>query len=283
MRTASPAGPFVVFAPVRLPLATSARCHCESFMSLLFLLPPSETKRDGGTPDSTLDFDALAFPRLGRPRRALATAVQRLSRDPEAAMAALKIGPRLVSEVERNRLLKRSPTLRALERYTGVAYDPIDASALSPEAWAWAREHIAIHSALFALVGAADPIPAYRLSQDSRLPGLPLKAHWSAAVARVLADTGRDVVDLRSEGYAELGPAPAGSAFVRIVSEEGGRRRALNHFNKKTKGVLIARLLESRPPLESVQDFVGWARGDGIVVDTAGPELEIVSESVLDR
>lgn len=253
----------------------------EMLMPLLFLLPPSETKRDGGSPDSVLDFGALSFPGLDRQRRSVTAALHRLSRDPDATMAALKIGPRLATEVERNRLVKKSPTLRALERYTGVAYDPIGASELPPEAWAWAGEHLAIHSALFGLVGATDPIPAYRLSHDSRLPGVALKAHWSRAVARVLADAARPVIDLRSEGYAELGPAPAGSAFVRIVSDEGGRRRALNHFNKKTKGVLVARLLASRPRLESIEDFVGWARDDGIVVDTSGAELEIVSESVL--
>lgn len=248
---------------------------------MLFLLPPSETKRDGGDASHPLDLSALSFPSLDRQRRTVVSRVARLARDAEASMAALKIGERLRFEVDRNRAVKTSPTLPALERYTGVAYDPIDAGALSQDARGWAAEHVAIHSALFGLVGALDPIPAYRLSHDSRLPDLSLKAHWSAPVRRALVGAGRAVVDLRSEAYVEMGPAPATSAYVRIVSDAGGRRRALNHFNKKTKGALVGMLLADRPDLGGVDDFVDWARGRGIVVDREAGELVVVSESVL--
>jgi hypothetical protein len=249
---------------------------------MLFLLPPSETKRDGGDADRALDFDSLSFPSLTRARRSVAAAVVRLARDPEAAMAALRLGPRLAFEVERNRGLRRSPTLAAVERYTGVAYDPLDAALLPLEARRWVGDHVAIHSALFGLLGALDPIPAYRLSHDSRLAGLSLRDTWARPVARALAGEGRPVIDLRSEAYVELGPAPPGSAYVRVVSDEGGRRRALNHFNKKTKGTLVARLAASRPVLESVDDFVVWARAEGIVVERgSGDELVVVAESVL--
>lgn len=254
---------------------------------MLFLLPPSETKRDGGIPGSSLDFDALSFPTLTRARRSVAAAVVRLAREPEEAMAALRIGPRLAFEVDRDRALRKSPTLAAIERYTGVAFDPIDASRLSDEARIWAGEHVAIHSALFGLVGALDPVPAYRLSHDSRVPGMSLRETWTRPVARALALDGRPVVDLRSEAYAELGPAPAGSAYVRVVSDEGGRRRALNHFNKKTKGTLVGRLAQARPALDDVDDLVDWARAEGMVVDpvigeSGARELVVVAESVLE-
>ncbi|RKR73808.1 YaaA family protein [Frondihabitans australicus] len=254
---------------------------------MLFLLPPSETKREGGS-CAPLDFSALSFPSLERQRRSLATAVVRLARDADASMHALKIGERLRFEVDRNRALKTSPTLPALQRYTGVAFDPIGADDMTQEQTAWAGEHLAIHSALFGVVGALDPIPAYRLSHDSRLPslvekGVSLRSVWARPVARALASRGRPIVDLRSESYTELGPAPEGSAYVRVVSDDGGRRRALNHFNKKTKGTLVRMLLRSRPEVDSVRDFVDWAGGEGIVVEQAGDELVVVSESVLDE
>lgn len=248
---------------------------------MLFLLPPSETKRDGGDEGSSLDLASLSFPSLDRSRRRVAAALVRLSRDVDASMAALRLGPRLRSEVDRNRALRTSPTLSALQRYTGVAFDPIRASELSEDEASWAGAHLAIHSALFGIVGAADRIPAYRLSHDSRLPDLPLKAVWPRPISRALSDRGA-IVDLRSEGYVELGPAPAGSAYVRVVSDDGGRRRALNHFNKKTKGVIVARLLAARPVLSTVDDFVVWARAEGMTVEPEGTELVVVSESVLD-
>jgi cytoplasmic iron level regulating protein YaaA (DUF328/UPF0246 family) len=248
---------------------------------MIFLLPPSETKRDGGAPDSALDLGRLSFPQLTRARRASLSALVSVSRDVEASMSALKIGPRLRGEVDRNRRVRKSPTMPALARYTGVAFDPLAADTLSAAAWEWASEHVLIHSALFGLVGAADPIPAYRLSHDSRVPGLSLRTNWRAPLGRVLNSFDAPVIDLRSEAYVELGPAPAGSAYVRIVSDEGGRRRALNHFNKKTKGALIARLLASRPKLASLSDFVDWSRDEGMAIEEDGGELVLVSESVL--
>jgi cytoplasmic iron level regulating protein YaaA (DUF328/UPF0246 family) len=249
---------------------------------MLFLLPPSETKRDGGDADSVLDFNALSFTALTRPRRAATDALVRLSRDVDASMKALRLGPRLRGEVDRNQALRSSPTRPALERYTGVAFDPIAADALSAPAWEWAAAHVAIHSALFGLLGATDPIPAYRLSHDSRLPDVALRSLWTEPVGKALASLGRPVLDLRSEAYAELGPAPAGSAYVRIVSDAGGRRRALNHFNKKTKGTLVARLVADRPSLDSIDDFVDWAQAAGMQLEWAGGELLLVSESVLE-
>jgi cytoplasmic iron level regulating protein YaaA (DUF328/UPF0246 family) len=254
---------------------------------MLFLLPPSETKLDGGSGVSGLDLTALSSPQLEPVRRQVADRLLLLSSDREAAMRALKLGPRLAGEVERNRSLEQSPTMPALARYTGVLFDPIRAAELDEAAWAWAHSHVVVHSALFGLVRAGDPIPAYRLSHDSRLPGASLKATWSGAVSSVLADLVRDgefVVDLRSEGYVALGPPPRhGSAFVRVVSSDAsGRRRALNHFNKKSKGLFVERLLRDRPELRGRDDLLDWAEGHGIVLEpTSDGELVLVTESLL--
>lgn len=250
---------------------------------MLFLLPPSESKLGGGSVGSRLDLAELSWPALHGTRREALVDLEVLSRDREASLSALKLGPRSADEVEHNVLVRTSPTLRALERYTGVLYDPVGARDLTAEQWAWAARHVVVHSALFGLVGAVDPVPAYRLSHDSRLPGATLKRRWREPVSTALAESGEFVVDLRSEGYVGLGPAPAGrSAFVRVVSDAGGRRRALNHFNKKAKGLFIAALLRERPRLESPGDLRDWADGRGIGLE-GDSELVLVADSLLSR
>jgi cytoplasmic iron level regulating protein YaaA (DUF328/UPF0246 family) len=144
-----------------------------------------------------------------------------------------------------------------------------------------------VHSALFGLVGSLDLIPAYRLSHDSRVPGVGLRRHWRAALAEQLAGRDGVIVDLRSEGYAALGPAPArdDSVFVRVVSVDSqGRRRALNHFNKQAKGRFTRAFLESRPEITSLEDLLGWASARGFTVrvgehpaDDAPLGLELVA------
>lgn len=247
---------------------------------MLLLLPPSETKREGGDPDRALDLAALGFPGLTAQRKAAIAALRRLSRTKGAAMTALKLGPTLGGEVQRNRDLLVSPVMPALERFDGVLYDALDAPTLSPGARAFAGEHVVIASALFGLVRALDPVPAYRLSPDSRLPGMPLVKHWAPAAGTALAAHAGEqlVLDLRSEAYAALGPAPDGAWFVRVVADDGdGRRRALNHFNKHGKGELVRRLLDAGIDHPDPAWLLAWAAASGIRLEHGAPgELDLV-------
>lgn len=246
---------------------------------MLILLPPSETKREGGAEGSRLQLAALGFPALTAPRRAALAALHELSADPAAAAVALKLGPTQLGEVARNRRLRRAPVLPSIDRYDGVLYDALDAPALDDGARAFAHERLAIASALFGLTRALDPIPAYRLSADSRLPGLRMKTHWTPEVSTAIASRAGLILDLRSEAYAALGPIPARSdaVFVRVVTEEGGRRRVLNHFNKAGKGALTRRLLLARIDHPDVSSLLAWADAEGIrLAPGAAGELELV-------
>lgn len=226
--------------------------------SLLVLLPPSETKRDGGNTAlrgrltgcadgvGTAEPDAagLRWPALEPVREAVAADLERLARDPEATAAALRLGTKIVEqETARNRVVRTSPRVPAALRYTGVLYDALDAASLDAVAWGWLREHVAVHSALYGLVGADEAIAAYRCSAGSRLGGASLRARWSAPIRAALEAHEGTVLDLRSSSYATLGPAPATSISVDIVSHDGaGGVRALNHFNKHAKGEFVRAL-----------------------------------------
>lgn len=179
----------------------------------------------------------------------------------------LKLGARNAAEARWNRQLTTSPVKPAVERYTGVLYDGIDVGGLAAEARAWVDGHVVVASALFGLLRAADPIPRYRLSGSTVLPGLPLKAHWRGAVSAALAATGEWVLDARSESYVALGPAPEGSAFVHVETADG---RALNHFNKHAKGELVRALAEARPHVASRDDLLAWAATAGFGLEPRG-------------
>ncbi|MDM4763459.1 peroxide stress protein YaaA [Galbitalea sp. SE-J8] len=244
------------------------------------LLPPSETKRDGGDPGRPLDLAALAFPGLAPQRRAAIAALEQLSGSTDAALAALRISPRQSAEVARNRVVRTAATMPAVDRFTGVLFEALDAPALPEPARAWLGDSVLVHSALFGLVGALDRLPAYRLSHDSRLPGIPLKRHWSAAITDALASTEGLVVDLRSHAYAALGPLPDDDRFVtvRVVTETAdGLRRPLNHFNKKGKGELVRALGVAGIEATDAGALVRAARALGIRLErSARRELALV-------
>ena len=246
---------------------------------MLILLPPSETKRDGGDPARPLSLDELSFPSLNPVRARALEALRRLSRSRGAA-EALKLGPTQARELERNKLIDIGPTMPALDRFDGVLYEALDAATLPSVARRFARDRLAVSSALFGLVGPEDPIPAYRLSPDSRVPRTPLKALWGGAVSAELATHDGLILDLRSEAYAALGPAPRrnGTWYLRVVTEgDDGRRRALNHFNKKSKGEFTRALLLARIDHPDAESLLEWAAASGIRLEIGAPaELTLV-------
>ena len=209
---------------------------------MLVLLPPSETKAPGGD-GAPLDLAALTAPELTGVRRDVADALVKLAGDVPASRAALGLSPRQDAEISRNAELWTSPTRPALERYTGVLYDALDVVSMTRAQRARAAGRLAVGSALFGLVRGGDPIPAYRLSAGSVLPGLPtLRALWKPALSPVLAAVDELVVDLRSGSYAALAPVP-GAVTLEVLSERpDGTRSVVSHFNKAHKG-RVARLL----------------------------------------
>lgn len=245
---------------------------------MLLLLPPSETKRDGGFEGSALDLGALGFPGLAPARRSALAALRKGSTNVTTALAALKLSPGQRFEVERNRAVRTSPVLPAIERYTGVLFDALDAAGLPGTARAFASDRVAIHSALFGLVRADDPIPAYRLSHDSRLPGVALRKLWAAPISTALGTRDDLVLDLRSESYVHLGPAP-GAWFVRVVAPDG---RALNHFNKHGKGAFVRAVLMSGVDHDSVESLLDWAAGESIALRQDGRELVLTVQGMND-
>lgn len=232
---------------------------------MLFLLPPSETKRSGG---GALGIDqvALTFGGLNRAR--------------EAALEALG-----------DASLFTAPTMRALDRYTGTLYSALHGRGLkgSPTAnnslnaveIARAKSTVLIQSALFGLIPATDLIPEYKVSPTKSLSGLNLKRLWSEAHQAIWPRlTGGVIIDLRSKAYAELAPIPENIKHYRVevvVEYPDGTRATLNHFNKKAKGQLVRAALTAKDAPETLAQLKACAKRAGLKIEASGQILTLVT------
>lgn len=238
---------------------------------MLIILPPSETKSHGGN-GAPLDWDALSFPELTPIRREIAAELSAL--DVDEALSVLKISQKLRGEAESNRELESSPTMPALERFTGVLYDALDAPSLPSDA----REFLAVGDALFGLVRADDLIPHYRLSGGTKLGGRTLKSRWGTAITdelRALA-AAELVIDMRSGTYQQLGKLKD-TATVRVESvQEDGTRKVVSHFNKKYKGELARVLALHGDEVATIEDAAHIAQDAGMRTELRGSELVLV-------
>lgn len=245
---------------------------------MIVLLPPSETKRSGGD-GPPLRLDRLSFPDLTRARTELTGEVVALAADVAACRQALGLTAKQDAEIERNATLMTTPTLPAIDRYTGVLYDALDVGSLRGASAARARARLAIGSALFGLLRADDPVPPYRLSASSKLPGRPtLAARWKPVLEPALAAIAGEelVVDLRSGSYAALGRLD-GAVRVNVLAEHAdGHRTVVSHFNKAHKGKLARALVSSRSEPDDAAKVAAIARKAGMRVERNGNDLVIV-------
>ncbi len=247
---------------------------------MLVLLPPSETKAEGGK-GGPLDLDGLSFPELNPVRAKLADALVELAADVPASLAALGITERQAGEVARNAELWTSPTMPALRRYTGVLYDALDVKSFTRAGLEKAHRRLAVTSSVFGIVSATDPIPAYRLSGGNSLPALgTIRSLWKPALEPVLRGIDGLVVDLRSGTYSAFAKLRPDAVNVRVVTENAkGERVTVSHFNKAYKGRLAHVLAATRADPSTVDELVRVIAKAGMVVERTGDHsLELLTD-----
>lgn len=241
-----------------------------------FLLPPSETKRDG-TQALALAFESLTAPSLTRDRARVASTLSKYcAKATPTVRAAIGTTINQDAELMRNARLLDAPTSPAFSIYDGVLFDAIDLASCAPDVRARIIDQVLVQSALFGVVGFGDAIPAYRCSADSALPHLGrLGSFWRPRLERVMPQLLADelVLDLRSGTYASMwsprSEVRERTAVVKIMQLRDGRRLAVSHFNKATKGRLVRALCERASVPTSIEEAV-------FAIADAGYEVALV-------
>jgi cytoplasmic iron level regulating protein YaaA (DUF328/UPF0246 family) len=229
---------------------------------MLFLLPPSESKAQGGSPLG-IDVVALIFGAMQPARDAVF----------EAAVEANLVDPSLQSD----------PTMWAVDRYNGTLYSaihgrglkgtPTEHNSLNETERERVKESVFIQSALFGLIPGNSLIPNYKFSANTKLPGMNLKKHWAEAHDVTWNRlTGQQIIDLRSKQYAELAPIPDSfeSLTVEVFDIESGK--AMNHFNKKAKGQFVRSFLQGAETLEEM------AKAANLKIEIDGSAIKLFTD-----
>lgn len=193
----------------------------------LILLAPSEDKAPGGARGRLPETAAQRWVR----ERLVALA---RTGTPEALRKAFDVKDLALDKARTEALALAGPVplLPALARYTGVAFQALDAASLPPEAWA----QVFILSGLRGLVRGDEPVPPYKLKLGA-IPGL--KAHWRASLRAPLeALPGGTLWELLPGDSADL--LRGWSRPRHTVEIFDARGKAVSHFAKKYRG-LVAR------------------------------------------
>lgn len=217
-------------------------------MRSAILLPPSKGQRSGGDgqPWNGADDGPLGD---GRERATLAleAAVRGQSRAKLSKLLDAR-GETLAAAVVTNHLVRRSPTMPAIVRYSGVLYQELDYPSLPISARRRLDRSVQIFGALHGVAGARELLPEHRLGFGASLGSLGRMGRWwRPQISSVLLErlTGATVWDLLT-GEAAGAWSPHGIAMrrhyvVRFLDVNG---RSVSHWNKLLKGALVKHLAQ---------------------------------------
>lgn len=204
---------------------------------MIILFSPSEGKREGGVLPP-LHPKSLSFPDLYPKRLEVIEQYESLTREGSVQSLYELFGIKDPKEYDRYRTsLTSVPTMKAIERYEGVAYDYLQYHELSNEAQTYIDNHTIIFSNLFGPLKASDLIPDYKLKQGASigafLPDKHYKSHFSEALDALIGED--EILDLRA-GYYDKFYIPA-KAVVTLKFLKGGK--VVSHWAKAYRGIVL--------------------------------------------
>jgi hypothetical protein len=204
-------------------------------MKILFA--PSEGKRSGGV-FPPLNTHSLIFPELYAQRLDVILQYEELLQKGSDEELTELFGVKDVRLFDRYKIsFERSPTMKAIERYDGVAYDYLNYTTLSPIAQEYIDTHTLIFSNLFGPIRAGDGIPDYKLKQGSSLgtfaPEKFYKEHFSNALDEIIGND--EILDLRA-GFYDKFYIPKNSTSTMKFLKEG---KVVSHWAKAYRGLVL--------------------------------------------
>lgn len=204
---------------------------------MIILFAPSEGKRPGGILPP-LCLDSFIFPELYAKRLEVLEKYEALVRSGSDKALADLFGIKNPQEFERYKPpFAAAATMKAIERYEGVAYEYLGYDTLDAEAQGYLEDRVLLFSNLFGPIGAGDPLPDYKLKQGSLIASLApekhYKEHFAAAIDERIGD--QEVLDLRA-GFYDKFYIPRTKATTLKFLKEG---KVISHWAKAYRGMVL--------------------------------------------
>ena len=203
------------------------------------LLAPAEVKLDGGN-HIPICKENFSFPNLYIKRLEVLEDYEKLLKDSTLEELSKWFGLKNIKDVKKySKSLKDKPTMKAITRYTGVAFEALGYNNLNSNAQEYIDNNVLIFSNLFGVLKAKDNIPDYKYKQGSKLPNIDVEKHYKESIKDTLDKYLDDeVIDIRA-GYYDKFYKPTTSTITYKFLKDG---KVVSHWAKHYRGLLLKQL-----------------------------------------
>ena len=134
------------------------------------LLAPAETKKEGGDSPSYKE-ENFFFKSFTPKRDTIIDHYEILLKNSSIEELSSWFGLKKLNECQRYKeSLLHKPTMKAIQRYTGVAFEALEYNTLNKASQKYCDENVVLFSNLFGPLRADDLIPDYKFKQGVELP-----------------------------------------------------------------------------------------------------------------
>ena len=145
--------------------------------------------------------------------------------------------------------IKSASTCKAIQRYTGVAYDYLDYENLGIKQKEFIDNNVIIFSNLFGPILAKDNLPVYRLKQGASIEGFKTeefyKKNFSQEIDKLLEK--EFIIDLRAGFYEKFYKLDLPHITMKFIKNG----KVISHWAKAYRGKILKELSKYQPDSKS--------------------------------
>ncbi len=212
-------------------------------MKILFA--PSESKEYGGK-FPPINKDSFCCPKLYEKRLEVLKIYQDFIDNAPVEKLKKLFGIKDEKQIQKFKVnIFKEKTLKAIERYNGVAYQYLNYQDLTEKQKRFIDENLIIFSNLFGAILASDLIPFYKLKQGESIGGFKIekfyKRHFQEELDKFIGD--ELLLDLRAGFYEKFYTIK--KPFVTMKFLKNGK--TVSHWAKAYRGLVVKQLSDNQP------------------------------------
>jgi hypothetical protein len=143
-------------------------------------------------------------------------------------------------------------TMKAIQRYTGVAFDHLEYVSLGKKEQHYIDSHVILFSNLFGPIRASDLIPEYRLKQGSAVDDIKTEKfyheHSAKLVEEYLAED--EILDLRAGFYDKFYKPTKPYTTLKFIKDG----KVVSHWAKAYRGIVLREI--AKAGVETIEEFM---------------------------
>ncbi|PIF03658.1 MAG: hypothetical protein CSA86_05060 [Arcobacter sp.] len=205
------------------------------------LLAPAETKRDGGC-FSPYRKENFAFEEIFGIKDKIVHHYVEFIKNSSLEELSKWFALKNLKECEKySENILQKPTLKAILRYTGVAFDALDYENLDSSSQKYCDENIILFSNLFGAIKASDLIPDYKFKQGAILESIDVIKEYKTHTQEFLDSyLDYEIVDLRAKYYEKFYKPNSKKNIITYNFLKDGK--VVSHWAKYYRGLLVKEL-----------------------------------------